>query len=151
MFPLVRAQKADMIQPVSSDEINLRDALVDRLRQSGIDVIDDVEDGQRVLYEVNSPAKMQAKRRALETASLGKNPRSLTVVSSADGAKVLQMNDGSMGPSVYFISNLTDENKDSKVLYLGYPSDILLSAGIVNKQIKLYGIKVIKKMKLLWI
>ena len=49
MFPPVRAQKADMIQPVSSDEINLRDALVDRLRQSGIDVIDDVEEGQRVL------------------------------------------------------------------------------------------------------
>ena len=45
------------------------------------------------------------------------------------------------------LSTLTDENKDSKVLYLGYPSDILLSAGIVDKQMKLYGNKVIKKMK----
>lgn len=91
MFPPVRAQKADMIQPVSSDEINLRDALVDRLRQSGIDVIDDVEDGQRVLYEVNSPAKMQAKRRALETVSVtSEKAHQPTVVSSADDAKVLQ-------------------------------------------------------------
>lgn len=30
------------------------------------------------------------KRRALETASLGINPRSLTAISSADGAKILQ-------------------------------------------------------------
>lgn len=44
-----------------------------------------------MLDEANGKAKLSAKkRRALETASLGKTPRSLTVVSSADGAKVLK-------------------------------------------------------------
>lgn len=42
-----------------------------------------------MLEWVDSLAKMLAKRKALETASLGKNPRSLTVVSDAVGAKVL--------------------------------------------------------------
>ena len=43
----------------------------------------------RLLEEVNGKVKLSAKqKRALETASLGKNPRSLTVVSSADGVKI---------------------------------------------------------------
>lgn len=69
----------------------LRDAVIDRLRESGMEVITDEEAGQRVLDEANGKAKLSAKkRRALETASLGKTPRSLTVVSSADGANVLK-------------------------------------------------------------
>lgn len=44
-----------------------------------------------MLDMANGKAKLSAKkRRALETASLGKTPRSLTVVSSADGANVLK-------------------------------------------------------------
>ena len=75
---------------VSPREDALRDALVDVLRGAGVDVVTDVEEGQRVLDEANSGARMHAKKRALETASLSDgSERSLTVVSSADGAKVL--------------------------------------------------------------
>ena len=77
---------------LTEEEAAIRDAVVERLRAAGIEVIDDVEAGQKVLDEANEgEVRMSAKKkRALETASLGTSPRSLTVVSSADGAKVLK-------------------------------------------------------------
>ena len=70
-------------------EVALRDAVVGVLRKSGIDVVSDVSEGQRVLDMANGKERLSGKqKRALETASLGNNPRSLTVVSSADGANV---------------------------------------------------------------
>lgn len=45
------------------------------------------------------------------------------------------------------LSELTEQNSDNIVLDLGNPSEILLSAGIEDKPMKLYGNKVIKKMK----
>lgn len=78
----------EVVSELSPGERVLRDAVIDRLRESGMEVITDEGTGQRVLDEANGKAKLSAKkRRALETASLGKTPRSLTVVSSADGAK----------------------------------------------------------------
>jgi len=47
----------------------------------------------------------------------------------------------------YELENFTPENADSKVFELGKPSDILLNAGIENKPLKLYGSKLLKKMK----
>ena len=83
--------RGEVVSEMSQEERVLRDAVIDRLRESGMEVITDEEAGQRVLDEANGKAKLSAKkRRALETASLGKTPRSLTVVSSADGAKVLK-------------------------------------------------------------
>lgn len=77
-------------QAVSEAEAGLRDALVDVARAAGVEVVTDSKEGQRVLDEVNGKARLSAKqKRALETASLGNDPRSLTVVSSATGAKVL--------------------------------------------------------------
>lgn len=77
--------------PLTKSEEVLRDAVIDRIRRSGIEVIDDPAVGQRVLDMANGNAKEQAKKkRALETASLRATPRSLTVISSADGAKILQ-------------------------------------------------------------
>lgn len=77
--------------PLTKSEEVLRDAVIDRIRRSGIEVIDDPAVGQRVLDMANGDAKEQAKKkRALETASLRETPRSLTVISSADGAKILQ-------------------------------------------------------------
>ena len=77
--------------PLTKEEEVLRDAVIDRIRRSGIEVIDDPAVGQRVLDMANGDAKEQAKKkRALETASLRETPRSLTVISSADGAKILQ-------------------------------------------------------------
>ena len=83
--------RGEVVNELSPGERVLRDAVIDRLRESGMEVITDEEAGQRVLDEANGKAKLSAKkRRALETASLGKTPRSLTVVSSADGANVLK-------------------------------------------------------------
>lgn len=77
--------------PLTKAEEVLRGAVIDRIRRSGIEVIDDPAVGQRVLDMANGNAKEQAKKkRALETASLRATPRSLTVISSADGAKILQ-------------------------------------------------------------
>ena len=45
------------------------------------------------------------------------------------------------------LENLTEENADKVTLWLGKPSDVLLSSGIENKPLKLYGNNVIKKMK----
>ena len=45
------------------------------------------------------------------------------------------------------LSVLNEKNKDSIILFLGKPSKILLDAGVEDKQIKLYGNKVLKKQK----
>lgn len=87
----VSYHRGEVVSEMSQEERVLRDAVIDRLRESGMEVITDEKAGQRVLDEANGKAKLSAKkRRALETASLGKTPRSLTVVSSADGANVLK-------------------------------------------------------------
>ncbi|MCL1615127.1 hypothetical protein M3090_01710 [Bacteroides sp. ET71] len=45
------------------------------------------------------------------------------------------------------LSNLTEDNADKVTLDLGNPSPVLLAAGVEDKPMKLYGNKVIKKMK----
>ena len=45
------------------------------------------------------------------------------------------------------LEGLTETNADRVVLNLGSPSEVLLSAGVENKPLKLYGNKIIKKMK----
>lgn len=87
-----RYQKSDKATKPSKEEVTLRDALVDHMNGFGMDASLDDKAGQRMLDMVNgNDARFNAKqKRALETASLGNNPRSLTVVSSADGAKVLK-------------------------------------------------------------
>ncbi|MEE0903507.1 MAG: methyltransferase domain-containing protein, partial [Prevotellamassilia sp.] len=75
---------------VTSEESALRDALMGKLQAAGIEVVTDAEEAQRVLDEVNGDARMQAKKRALETVSAASDRQHhQTVVSSADGAKVL--------------------------------------------------------------
>ena len=87
----LRQQKVFSVDDVSPRESAMRDALVDLLRGAGVEVVTDVEEGQRVLDEANDGARMQAKKRALETASVTSNEKHQpTVVSSADGAKVLK-------------------------------------------------------------
>lgn len=77
--------------PLTKEEKVLRDAVIDRIRRSGIEVIDDHAVGQRVLDMANGDAKEQAKKkRALETVSLSHTENNQqTVISSAEGAKVL--------------------------------------------------------------
>ena len=85
-----REHKADVVENPSHGEEVLRDAVIDKLRESGIEVLG--AEGQKVLDMANGKdVRLEAKRkRALETASLGANPRSLTAISSADGVKVLK-------------------------------------------------------------
>ena len=55
-------QKSDgTIDVLSTEEAALRDALIDKLREAGIDVITDVEEAQRVLDEANGNDRRQHK------------------------------------------------------------------------------------------
>lgn len=67
------------------NEAAIRDAVVERLRESGIDVITDTEAGQRVLDEANGKQKI-----SLETDSVPEEEHLRTVISSDSGAKVLK-------------------------------------------------------------
>ena len=84
--------RGEVVSEMSQEERVLRDAVIDRLRESGMEVITDEEAGQRVLDEANGKAKLSAKkRRALETVSASHDEKHQpTVVSSADGAKILK-------------------------------------------------------------
>ena len=57
----VRFEKANGQDAVSQEEAALRDALIDKLREAGIDVITDVEEAQRVLDEANGKDIRQQK------------------------------------------------------------------------------------------
>ena len=85
--------EGDVIKSPSASEILLRDSLIKLLRDSGIEVIDDVEEGQRVLAAGNTfiIKQMTAKqKRALETVSFSQDESyHQTVISSAYGAKIL--------------------------------------------------------------
>ena len=67
------------------------DAVVEVLRKSGIDVVSDVSEGLCVLDMANGKERLSGKqKRALETVSVSHEEKHQpTVVSSADGAKVL--------------------------------------------------------------
>ena len=85
--------KGGVAVSLNSEEVALRDAVIDRLRESGIDVVTDVSEGQRMLDMANGKERLSGKqKRALETATWQQQDveaNQATVVSSADGAKVL--------------------------------------------------------------
>ncbi|MBO5742140.1 MAG: hypothetical protein J6R54_09235 [Bacteroidaceae bacterium] len=96
-----------------------------------------------------------------ENPKLSDEKNSFRVLSDKNGKKTLVDNEGirfriSNDNQEIFVSNarfneelekLNEENADSIILSLGRPSDILISAGVEDKPMKLYGNKVIKKMK----
>lgn len=137
-----RFEKATDISSVSSNEKALRDAVAQRLRSAGIEVIDDVEVGQKVLDEANeAEVRMSAKKkRALETASLGTSPRSLTVVSSAETALpkgspsfkgTAISNDGAnILNNLDTLANKLDENPNRQKTFIG---DVAEALGIEAK------------------
>ena len=87
----IRLHKADWKEAADNADTALRDALVSVLRGAGIEVIDNTEEGQRVLDEANGAVNMLAKKRALETVSSYRDERyQQTVVSSANGTKILK-------------------------------------------------------------
>ena len=67
-----RYQKGNSKKPLTEVEKTLRDAVTDRLRESGIEVIDNDTEGQRVLDEANggdAQVRLQAKLSALSNAA----------------------------------------------------------------------------------
>lgn len=85
-----RYQKSDKATKPSKEEVTLRDALVDHMKESGLDVLG-TEEGQQVLDMANGrDVRLSAKqKRALETVTMAdKSTNKATAISSADGAKV---------------------------------------------------------------
>ena len=76
---------------MSERDAMLRDAVVDKLREAGIEVVTDEKEGQRVLDMVNgeNATLSKAQKRAAETASLNHTEGSPADISTADGTKVL--------------------------------------------------------------
>ena len=90
--PTSRKHKAEAeAQTATTEDTARRDALTDLMQQSGMEVFVD-EKAQQVLDEENERVRLNAKqKRALETASISqKEEYQQTVVSSADGAKILK-------------------------------------------------------------
>lgn len=56
-------------------EVELRDTLIGKLRSAGIDVITDVDEGQRVLDTFNKDARHQAVYHGNNSVKTGYNPR----------------------------------------------------------------------------
>ena len=67
----------------------MRDALVCLLRGAGVEVVTDAQEGQRVLDEANGESRLQAKKSTWNRVRYLKEEHQPTVVSSADGAKIL--------------------------------------------------------------
>jgi hypothetical protein len=83
--------KSEGVAPLSREERLLRDVEIEHARAAGLDVITD-EEGQRVLDLANGKGvRLHAKqKRALETVSVSRDEEhQQTVISSADGAKIL--------------------------------------------------------------
>ena len=85
-------QKADgTAKEVNEAQRMMTEALVEHLSSFGVPISADVEEGQKMIDEVNGRGIVlsKGKKRALETASLAENEQDQpTVVSSADGAKI---------------------------------------------------------------
>ena len=97
---------------MSEQEGALRDALVETMRNAGIEVVADEQEGQRVLDIVNgeNATMSKAQKRAAETVSVASNEEHRqTVVSTADGAKVLN----NLDELAKDYDNLTTNNRKS--------------------------------------
>ena len=117
-------------QSLRTQDTAIRDALVERMRLSGMDVITD-EAGQRVLDMANSEEVMLSakQKRALETATIAEQAtNNATVVSSADGAKI-QNN----------LEILADNYKKRPNKTRGFITDLSRSLGLVQHEASQYG------------
>ena len=115
----------------SKAEAVLRDAVIDRLRENGMEVITDVAEGQKVLDEANGEDVMLSakQKRALETATIAdESTNNATVVSSAYGAKV-QNN----------LEILADYYEKRPNKTRGFITDLSRSLGLVQHEASQYG------------
>lgn len=71
----VRYQRSGQTVSPAKVEVELRDTLIGKLRSAGIDVITDVDEGQRVLDSFNKDARHQAVYHGNNSVKTGYNPR----------------------------------------------------------------------------
>lgn len=71
----VRYQRSGQTVSPAKMEVELRDTLIGKLRSAGIDVITDVDEGQRVLDTFNKDARHQAVYHGNNSVKTGYNPR----------------------------------------------------------------------------
>lgn len=71
----VRYQRSGQTVSPTKVEVELRDTLIGKLRSAGIDVITDVDEGQRVLDSFNKDARHQAVYHGNNSVKTGYNPR----------------------------------------------------------------------------
>ena len=71
----VRYQRSGQTVSPAKMEAELRDTLIGKLRSAGIDVITDVDEGQRVLDSFNKDARNQAVYNGNDSVKTGYNPR----------------------------------------------------------------------------
>ena len=120
----------DGVKPSKAEAV-LRDAVIDRLRENGMEVITDVAEGQKVLDEANGEDVMLSakQKRALETATMAdESTNKATVVSSADGTKV-QNN----------LEILADSYKNRPNKTKGFITDLSRSLGLEQHEASQYG------------
>lgn len=81
--------KSSDITVPSAEEIALRDAVIDKLRESGLDVITDAEAGHRVLDEAKGIREIRKRKSANDTGLLEQDALSkAAVISFADSANI---------------------------------------------------------------
>ena len=79
----------------------------------------------------------------LEVGEYAPKTDDITEQSVAEAGKITELNERFNAE----LADLTEDNADKIIFSLGSPSEILLAGGVDNRIMKLYGNKVIKKMK----
>ncbi len=121
----VRQGETDAIDEVRDHNSTMGNAMADLIRGAGIEVVTDKAEMREILDAVTGN------------------------VTSAENAAVDRMQEIEQINNEYneTIDGLTEDNADGIALYLGTPSAEMLSAGMPNQPIKIYGNKIIKKAK----
>lgn len=76
--------RGEVVEPTSKEERVLLDAVVGRLLDSGMEVITDVEEGQRVLDMANGEARLEAKRVSQRKAWVNSYVNAMSVATGRD-------------------------------------------------------------------
>ena len=119
---------------------DLSDDLKKTLRDNGVEVF------------TYKRGDVEERQKATQEAAYSSNDIAFQVIdNSRDGNNTDRLTDGLNAVNEQFnreLAGLTEENADTKIFNLGSPSSILLSAGVEDKSMKLYGSKLMKKAKL---
>lgn len=110
---------------------DLSDDLKKTLRDNGVEVF------------TYKRGDIEERQKATQEAAYSSNDIAFQVIDNSRDSELIAINEQFNRE----LAGLTEENSDTKIFNLGSPSSILLSAGVEDKPMKLYGNKVIKKMK----